>query len=92
MIADLVATVLIYRSGGIFRAECAAFDLVATAGSPEDAKEEMLRLVRRRLSQLAEERELDAFLAAAGFVVDNGVLRTEDRLVSAGEVIVTVPL
>ncbi len=91
MIADLVVTVLIYRSGGSFRAECAAFGLVATAGSAEDAQEEVLRLVRRRLAELAEERELDTFLAGAGFVVDNGVLRTEERLVSAGEAVVTIP-
>ncbi len=90
MIADLAVTVLVYRSGGTFRAECPEFEIIAIAGSVRDAKEEVLRLVRRRLAELAEEGDLDGFLAGAGFVVDSGVLRTEDRLVSASEDIVTV--
>lgn len=91
MIADLAVTVLVYRSGGTFRAECPEFDIAAIAGSVGDAKEEVLHLVRRRVAELAEVGDLDGFLAGAGYVVDSGVLRTEDRLVSAGEAVVTVP-
>ena len=92
MIADLVVTVLVRRGGGVFSAECPEFELSATGGSAEDAREELLRLVRRRVEELGAAGELEAFLARAGFVVDNGVLRTERRLVSAEEAVVPVPL
>ncbi len=91
MIADLVVTVLVRRGGGVFSAECPEFGLFATASSAGDAREELLRLVRRRVEELGATGELEAFLARAGFVVDNGVLRTERRLISAEEATVPVP-
>lgn len=85
MIADLVVTVAIYRSGGGFRALCQEFEAEATGSTPEDAKEEVLAVVRRRIAELAAEGRLAACLAAGGFVVDGGVLRAERRLVSIDE-------
>ena len=91
MIADLVITVLVRREGGVYSAECPEFELSATGRSAGDARKELLRIVRRWLGDLGASGELEAFLARAGFVVDNGVLRTERRLVSAEEATVPVP-
>jgi len=92
VIADLVVTLLVFRAGGTYRATCPEFGVTASAGTVEDARAEALRLVRRRVAALAGEGALDAFLADAGFVVDCGVLRTGERLVSATETTVTVQL
>ena len=91
MIADLVVTVAIYRSGGGFLAVCPEFGAEATGRSPEDAKEEALAVVRRYLDAIAGRGELPDFLAEAGFVVDGGALRAERRLVAVDEGRVTVP-
>lgn len=92
MIADLVVTVAIYRSGGLFLAVCPEFGVEATGRSPGDAKEEALFAVRRRLDAIAARGELTGFLADAGFVVDGGALRAERRLIGVEEGRVSVPL
>ncbi|MEN6518344.1 MAG: hypothetical protein ABFC38_09130 [Methanospirillum sp.] len=92
MIADLIVTVAIYRSGGVFLAVCQEFGVEATGRSPEDAKEEALVAVRRTLDAITGRGELMNFLAEAGFVVDGGVLRAERRLIGIDEGRVTVPL
>ena len=92
MIADLVVTVAIYRSGGVFLAVCPEFGTEATGRSPEDAKEEALAAVRRQLDAIVARGDLADFLAEAGFVVDGGVLRAERRLIGVDEGRVTVPL
>lgn len=92
VIADLVFTVAIYRSGGLFLAVCPDFGVEATGGSPADAKEEALVAVRRQLDVIVARGELEEFLADAGFVVDGGVLRAERRLIEVDEGRVTVPL
>lgn len=85
MIADLVVTVAVYRSGGVFLAVCPEFGAEAAGCSPEDAKEEALAAVRRHLDAIAARGELPDYLAEAGFVVDGGVLRAERRLVGVEE-------
>jgi len=91
MIADLVVTFAIYRSGGVFLAVCPEFGAEATGRSPEEAKEEALAAVRRQLDTIAARGELADFLADAGFVIDGGVLRTERRLIGIDEGRVAVP-
>jgi predicted RNase H-like HicB family nuclease len=91
VIADLVVTVAIYRSGGAFLAVCPEFGVEATGRSPEDAKEEALAAVRRYLDAVAARSELEDVLAGAGFVVEDGELRAERRLVRVDEGRVTVP-
>lgn len=92
MIADLVITVAIYRSGGEFLAVCPEFGSEATGRSPEDARDGAIAAVRRHLDALAASGELEDALADAGFVVDDGVLRAERRLVRVEEGRVTVPI
>jgi hypothetical protein len=91
VIADLVVTVAIYRSGGAFLAVCQELDVEATGPSPEDAKEEAIAAVRRQLDAIAARGELEGFLADAGFVVDGGVLRAQRRLIGFKEGRVPVP-
>jgi hypothetical protein len=90
VIAELVVTIAIYRSGGCFVAVCQEFDAEATGRSREDAKEGALAAVRRDLDAIAARGELADFLAEAGFVVDGGVLRAERRLIGVDEGRVTV--
>lgn len=85
MIADMVVTVAIYRSGGEFLAVCPELGVEATGLSPEDAKDEALAAVRRRLDAIAADGGLQALLAEAGFVVDGGVLRAERRLIGVDQ-------
>jgi len=85
VIADLVVTVALYRSGGGFLAVCPEFGVEATGGSPGDAKEEALAALRRYLDGCVARGELEACLAEAGFVVDGDVLRAERRLVGVEE-------
>lgn len=91
MIADLMVTVAIYRSGGVFLAVCQEFGVEATGRSPEDAKEAALVAVRRTLDAIVARGELTDFLAEAGFVIDGGALRTERRLIEIAEGRVSVP-
>lgn len=91
MIADLVVTVAIYRSGGVFLAVCPEFGVEATGHSPGDAKEEALAALRRYLDGCTARGELEACLAEAGFVVEDGALRAERRLVGIEEGRVSVP-
>lgn len=92
MIAELVVTVAIYRSGGGFLAVCPELGIEASGRSPADAKEEALAAARRHLDRVSALGGLEDFLAEAGFVVDGGVLRSERRLVEVDEGRVTVPI
>ncbi len=92
MIADLVVSVAIYRSGSGFEAVCPELGVTATGSTPDDARDEVLAAVRRRLDLAAARGELEDWLARAGFVVDGGVLLAERRLVAIGEGRLTVPL
>lgn len=85
MIADLMVTVAIYRSGGGYRAVCPEFGVEASGWSPEDAKEEAVGALRRYLDGCAARGELEACLADAGFVVEDGAFRAERRLVGVEE-------
>jgi hypothetical protein len=91
MIADLVITVVVYRDGGSYRAECPEFGLEARAMSMADAHEELVAEVRRHLETLAARGTLETRLGEAGFVVSDGVLRTESRLVSVEEARIAIP-
>jgi predicted RNase H-like HicB family nuclease len=92
LIADLVVTIVVYRSGGGFLASCPEFGVEATGASPGDAKEEALGAVRRHLDAAAARGELADLLAGVGFVIDGGVLRAERRPVDLSEGRVTVQL
>jgi hypothetical protein len=91
VIADLVVTVAIYRTGGVFLAVCPEFGVEATGGSAEEAKEEALLALRRYLDGCVARGELEARLAEAGFVVEDGALRAERRLIGIEEGCVPVP-
>lgn len=91
MIADLVVTVAIYRSGGGYLAVCPEFGVEASGQSPGDAREEAIGALRRHLDRCAASGELEACLAEAGFVVEGGALRAERRLVGVEEGRISIP-
>jgi len=91
VIADLVVTVAIYRSGGAFLAVCPEFGVEASGRSPEDAKEEAIATVRRHLDAVAARSGLEGVLADAGFIVEDGALRAERRLIRVEEGRITIP-
>jgi hypothetical protein len=91
VIADLVVTIAIYRSGGRYLAVCHELGIEGTGTSPDDAREEALAAAGRYLDIVAARGELGSILADAGFVVDGGALRAERRLIGIEEGRVTVP-
>ena len=86
----IIATVEIWKEGGMFVACCPELDVASCGHTPEKAKKNLREVVEIQLEETARLGTLEDFLAEAGYVVEDEVLRVEKKIVGFEELSIPV--
>jgi len=77
----IIATVEIWKEGGMFTAYCPELDVASCGHTSEEAKKNLGEVIEIQLEETAKLGTLNDFLAEAGYAVENGVLKIEKKIV-----------
>lgn len=86
----MIATVEIWKEGGMFTAYCPELDVASCGHSPEEAKKNLREVIEIQLEETAKLGTLEDFLADADYIVGDKVLKTEKKIVGFEEISVPV--
>ena len=81
----IIATVEIWKEGGMFTAYSPELDVASCGHTPEEAKKNLREVIEIQLEEAAKLGTLKDFLAEAGYVVEEEVLKTEKKIVGFEE-------
>jgi len=73
----IIATVEIWKEGGMFTAYCPELDVASCGHTSEEAKKNLREAIEIQLEETAKFGTLNDFLAEAGYVVEDMVLKIE---------------
>ena len=73
----LIATVEIWKEGGMFTAYCPELDVASCGHTSEEAKKNLRDVIEIQLEETAKLGTLNDFLAEAGYAVEDRVLKIE---------------
>ncbi|NQE06376.1 hypothetical protein C5S32_10955 [ANME-1 cluster archaeon GoMg1] len=71
----IIATVEIWKEGGMFTAYCPELDVASCGHTSEEAKKNLREVIEIQLEETAELGTLNDFLAEAGYAVEDEVLK-----------------
>ncbi len=77
----IIATVEIWKEGGMFTAYCPELDVASCGHTSEEAKKNLREVIEIQLEETAKLGTLNDFLAEAGYVVEDEVLKIEKKIV-----------
>ena len=77
----IIATVEIWKEGGMFTAYCPELDVASCGHTSEEAKKNLRDVIEIQLEETAKLGTLNDFLAEAGYVVEDRVLKIEKKIV-----------
>ena len=77
----IIATVEIWKEGGMFTAYCPELDIASCGHTSEEAKKNLREVIEIQLEETAKLGTLNDFLAEAGYVVEDRVLKIEKKIV-----------
>ena len=77
----IIATVEIWKEGGMFTAYCPELDVASCGHTSEEAKKNLREVIEIQLEETAKLGTLNDFLAEAGYAVEDEVLKTEKKIV-----------
>lgn len=86
----IIATVEIWKEGGMFTAYCPEFDVASCGHTAEEAKKNLREVIEIQLEETARLGTLEDFLVEAGYVVEDKVLKTEKKIVEFEELSLSV--
>lgn len=86
----IIATVEIWKEGGMFTAYCPELDVASCGHTPGEAKKNLGEVIEIQLEETARLGTLKDFLAEAGYVVEDEVLETEKKIVGFEELSISV--
>ena len=75
----IIATVEIWKEGGMFTAYCPELDVASCGHTSEEAKKNLREAIEIQLEETAKLGTLNDFLAEAGYAVEDEVLKIEMR-------------
>ena len=81
----IIATLEIWKEGGMFTAYCPELDIASCGHTPEEAKRNLREVIKIQLEETAKIGTLRALLAEAGYVIEDEVLKTEKKIVGFEE-------
>jgi predicted RNase H-like HicB family nuclease len=73
----IIATVEIWKEGGMFMAYCPELDVASCGHISEEAKKNLREAIEIQLEETAKLGTLNDFLAEAGYAVEEEVLKIE---------------
>jgi predicted RNase H-like HicB family nuclease len=71
----IIATVEIWKEGEMFTAYCPELDVASCGHTAEEAKKNLREVIEIQLEETAKLGTLNDFLAEAGYVVEDEVLK-----------------
>ena len=71
----IIATVEIWKEGGMFTAYCPELDVASCGHTSEEAKKNLREVIEIQLEETAKLGTLNDFLAEAGYAVEDKVLK-----------------
>ena len=77
----IIATVEIWKEGGMFTAYCPELDVASCGHTSEEAKKNLREVIEIQLEETAKLGTLNDFLAEAGYAVEDEVLKIEKKIV-----------
>jgi len=72
----IIATVEIWKEGDMFTSYCPELDVASCGHTAEEAKKNLREVIEIQLEETAKLGTLEDFLAEAGYVVEEEVLKT----------------
>ncbi len=81
----IIATLEIWKEGGMFTAYCPELDIASCGHTPEEAKRNLREVIKIQLEETAKIGTLRDLLAEAGYVIEDEVLKTEKKIVGFEE-------
>jgi len=73
----IIATVEIWKEGNMFTSYCPELDVAGCDHTAEEAKKNLREVIEIQLEETAKLGTLEDFLADAGYVAEDEVLKTE---------------
>ena len=86
----IIATVEIWKEGRMFTAYCPELDVASCGHTPDEAKKNLKEVIEIQLEETAKLGTLNDFLAEAGYVIEDEVLKTEKKVVRFEELSIPV--
>ena len=86
----IIATVEIWKEGGMFTSYCPELDIASCGHTPEEAKKNLREVIEIQLEETAKLGTLKDFLVEAGYSLSDKVLKTKKKIVGFEEVSVPV--
>ena len=86
----IIATVEIWKEGGMFTAYCPELDVASCGHTSEEAKKNWREVIVIQLEETAKLGTLNDFLAEAGYAVEDRVLKIEKKIVGFEELSISV--
>jgi predicted RNase H-like HicB family nuclease len=81
----IIATLEMWKEGGMFTSYCPELDVASCGHTPEEAKKNLREVIKIQLEETAKIGTLRALLAEAGYVIEDEVLKTEKKIVGFEE-------
>ena len=78
----IIATVEIWKEGDMFTSYCPELDVASCGHTAEEAKKNLRGVIEIQLEETAKLGTLEDFLAEAGYVVEDEVLKMQKELLS----------
>ncbi len=81
----IIATVEMWKEGGMFTAYCHELDIASCGHTPDEAKKNLEEVIEIQIEETAKLGTLKMFLAEAGYIPEDEVLRTDKKLMGFEE-------
>jgi predicted RNase H-like HicB family nuclease len=86
----IIVTVEIWKEGGMFTSYCPELDIASCGHTPEEAKKNLKEVIAIQLEETAKLGTLNDFLAEAGYVLEDKILKLEKKIVDFEELAIPV--
>jgi predicted RNase H-like HicB family nuclease len=89
-VKKIIATVEMWKEGGMFTSYCPELDVASCGHTLQEAKKNLREVIEIQLEETAKLGTLKDFLVEAGYVIDDEVLKTEKKIVGFEELSISV--
>ena len=86
----IIATIELWKEGGMFTSYCPELDIASCGHTPEEAKKNLKEVIAIQLEETAKLGTLKDLLAEAGYVIEDEVLKTEKKIVGFEKLSISV--
>ena len=88
----MIVTAEIWKEGNVFTSYCHELDIASCGHTPEEAKKNLIEVIKIQLEETASLGTLDDFLAEGGYALEDKVLKTGKKIIGFEEMSIPVGL